>query len=50
MYFKIYYFIKNFFNKSFRFLSKSTYLIKNILKIIALLIFILTFCKMKGWF
>lgn len=50
MYFKIYYFIKNFFSKTFRLLSKSTYLIKNILKIIVLLIFIFTFFKMKGWF
>lgn len=50
MYLKIYYFIKKFFSKTFRFLTKSSYLIKNTLKIIVLLIFIFTFMKMKGWF
>jgi len=50
MYFKLFYIIKKFFNKAFRFLSKSTYLIKNILKIIVLLLIIYTFIKAKGWF
>lgn len=50
MYLKIFYFIKKMFSKTFRFLNKSTYLIRNILKIIVLLIIIYTFLKMKGWF
>lgn len=49
MYFKTFYFIKRFISKTFKFINKTTYFVRNILKIIVLLIIIYLFIKMKGW-
>lgn len=49
MYLKIFYFLKKIFSKTFTVVNKTTYLLRNILKIIVLLIIIYTFVKLKGW-
>lgn len=49
MYFKIFNFLNKFINKTFRLLNKSLYFIRNVLKIIVLLICIYSFIKLKGW-
>lgn len=49
MYFKIFNFIKRFISTTFRFINKLSYFIRNILKIIVLLIIIYSFIKLKGW-
>lgn len=48
MYFKLFYFFKKFFGKTFKAFNKLTYLVRNILKIIVLLIIIYLFFKAKG--
>lgn len=50
MYFKFFNYIKRIFKKGFNLIFKSTYFIKNILRIIVLLIIIYLFIKKEGWF
>ena len=45
MCFKLFYLIKGVFRKAYRFLTKSTFLLKNILKVIVLIIIIYLFFK-----